>query len=221
MYTNFSPCILIDYLDNKLQTCGQTKNVRNLCQLVEVWQIDENAVSEYQSKGIPLGVYWTDDKWKEIGEKLGNEVWNSRKIVTDKKSEIQYQFLLMHVEHITKCVKFFASLVISMAFPYLGVWFTQVMAKKQRMDKVNPTERLIKGPNIWNLAVINNIDFKEKSFTYGNIFDTTRKSFHTMLRMAFQMRMPIPLEERANDKKNITSPTGLFGMNDLMKDTWD
>ncbi|CAB5382665.1 unnamed protein product [Rhizophagus irregularis] len=56
MYTNFSPCILIDYLDNKLQTCGQTKNVRNLCQLVEVWQIDENAVSEYQSKGIPLGV---------------------------------------------------------------------------------------------------------------------------------------------------------------------
>ncbi|CAB4431568.1 unnamed protein product [Rhizophagus irregularis] len=39
--------------------------------------------------------------------------------------------------------------------------------------------------------------------------------------MAFQMRMPIPLEERADDKKNITSPTGLFGMNDLMKDTWD
>ncbi|UZO23402.1 uncharacterized protein OCT59_015742 [Rhizophagus irregularis] len=55
MYTNFSPCILVDYLDNKLQTCGQTKNVRNLCQLVGVWQIDENAVSEYQSKGIPLG----------------------------------------------------------------------------------------------------------------------------------------------------------------------
>ncbi|CAB4375685.1 unnamed protein product [Rhizophagus irregularis] len=40
---------------------------------------------------------WTDDKWKEIGEKLGNEVWNSRKIVTDKKSEIQYQFLLMRI----------------------------------------------------------------------------------------------------------------------------
>ncbi|UZO28281.1 uncharacterized protein OCT59_021814 [Rhizophagus irregularis] len=207
---------------------------------------------------------WTDDKWKEIGEKLGNEVWNSRKIVTDKKSEIQlpislnayyesFPNFLRDVEHITKCVTFFASLIISMAFPYLGVWFTQVMAsmsrksrlffsfrqllstlhisghtdsnerriEKQRMDKVNPTERLIKGPNIWNLAVIDNIDFKEKSFTYGNIFDTTRKSSHTTLRMAFQMRMPIPLEERADDKKNITSPTGLFGMNDLMKDTWD
>jgi hypothetical protein len=39
--------------------------------------------------------------------------------------------------------------------------------------------------------------------------------------MAFQMRMPITLEERADDKKNLTSPRGLFGMNDLMKDTWD
>ena len=32
---------------------------------------------------------WTDDKWKEIGKKLGNEIWNSRKIVTEKKSEIR------------------------------------------------------------------------------------------------------------------------------------
>ncbi|PKB95830.1 hypothetical protein RhiirA5_435946 [Rhizophagus irregularis] len=30
--------------------------------------------------------------------------------------------------------------------------------------------------------------------------------------MAFQMRMPILLEERADDKKNITSPTGLFAI---------
>ncbi|RGB26238.1 hypothetical protein C1646_770683 [Rhizophagus diaphanus] len=310
--------------DNKLQTCGQIKNVRNICQLVGVWQIDENAVSEYQSKGIPLGhlnrrpgsadteteekkeiilasmlvpalkflynssetplkyeyynpknntrylnlnefnyindsiniddsikslieilpklpsyfflklllnincimditqpkLDWTDDKWKEIGEKLGNEVWNSRKIVTDKKSEIQLpislnayyesfpNFLrgffdgLIDVKHITKCVTFFASLIISMAFPYLGVWFTQVMA-------INPTERLIKGPNIWNLAVIDNIDFKEKSFIYRNIFDITCKSSHTTLRMAFQMWMLIPLEEKADDKKNITSPTAI------------
>ena len=54
--TNFSPCILVDYIDDKLQTCGQTENVRNICQLVGTWQIDENAVLEYQSKGISLGV---------------------------------------------------------------------------------------------------------------------------------------------------------------------
>ncbi|RGB21950.1 hypothetical protein C1646_776936 [Rhizophagus diaphanus] len=163
--------------------------------------------------------------------------------ITDKKLEIQLpisfniyyesfpNFLrgffdgLIDVEHITKCVTLFASLIISIAFPYLGVCghtdSNECRIEKQRMTKVNPTERLIKRPNIWNLTVIDNIDFKEKSFTYRNIFDTTCKSSHTTLRMAFQMRMPIPLEERADDKKNVTSLTGLFGMNDLMKDTWD
>ena len=76
------------------------------------------------------------------------------------------------------------------------------------MAKVNPTERLLNGSNVWNLAVINNIDFKEKTFTYGNIFDTTRGSSHTMLRMVFQMQMPISLEEKADNEKIITSPSG-------------
>ncbi len=118
---------------------------------------------------------WTDDKWKEIRTKLGNEIWNSRKIVTEKKSEIQlpislctyhasfpkfltgffdgliseiFQKKLINLnykrkqrekplkqldnEHITKCVTFIISLIVSMAFPYLGVWFTQVMASMSR-----------------------------------------------------------------------------------------
>src|SRR5688572_4745168 len=54
--------------------------------------------------------------------------------------------------------------------------------EKQRMINIDPTEKLLKGLNIWNLAVIDNIDFKEKTFTYGNIFDTTRGSSHTTLR---------------------------------------
>ena len=45
--TNFSPCVLVDYIDDKLQTYGQTKNVKNIYQLIETWQIDENAVLEY------------------------------------------------------------------------------------------------------------------------------------------------------------------------------
>ena len=32
---------------------------------------------------------WTENKWKEVGEMLGNKVWDSRKIVTERKSEIQ------------------------------------------------------------------------------------------------------------------------------------
>src|SRR5207253_8139128 len=42
---------------------------------------------------------------------------------------------------------------------------------KIRMITSNPVERLIKSNNIWNLAVIDNIDFKEKSFKFGNIYD--------------------------------------------------
>ena len=89
------------------------------------------------------------------------------------------------------------------------------------MAKVNPTERLLKGLNVWNLVIIDNIDFKEKTFTYGNIFDTIRGSSHTTLRMIFQMRMLISLEEKACDEKKIISLSDLFEMNDQIKDTWD
>ncbi|RHZ48801.1 hypothetical protein Glove_541g10 [Diversispora epigaea] len=241
-------------------------------------------------------INWTDDRWKEIGKKLGTEIWNSRKEINQKKSEIQLpsslylyyssfpKFLtnffngviseifkkklviinykrnqcekslkVLDEEHIIKCVTFIISLIISMAFPNLGVWFTQVMAsmsrklrllssfhkllstlhisghtdyherriEKQRMTKIDPSERMIREKNIWNLAVIDNIDFKEKTFSYGNIFDTTRGSSHTTLRMAFQMQMPFSLEEKASDEKKITSPSGLFGMNDQIRNIWN
>jgi hypothetical protein len=41
---------------------------------------------------------WMDDKWKEVGEKLGNEIWNSRKMVKEKKSEINLPISL-HAYH--------------------------------------------------------------------------------------------------------------------------
>jgi hypothetical protein len=34
--------------------------------------------------------------------------------------------------------------------------------KKSRINKSNPKNKLIEGNNIWNLCVIDNIDFKEK-----------------------------------------------------------
>ncbi len=58
--------------------------------------------------------------------------------------------------------------------------------KTKRMDAAKLTTRLLKGSNIWNVCVIDNIDFKEKSFTYGNIYDTTRSSSHATLRLVFQ-----------------------------------
>ena len=66
----------------------------------------------------------------------------------------------------------------------------EVRSRKKRMVQANPQERLESGPNIWNLAIIDNIDFKEKTFRAGNLFDTTRDTAHATLRMVFQFQMP-------------------------------
>jgi hypothetical protein len=42
-----------------------------------------------------------------------------------------------------------------------------------RMEKANPAKHLIQEDDIWNLAIIDNIDFKEKSFKFDNIYDVT------------------------------------------------
>jgi hypothetical protein len=68
----------------------------------------------------------------------------------------------------------------------------QVQVERKQMSEVNPRERLSNNNegNIWNLAVIDNIDFTDKTFAYGNIFDAVRKSSHATLRMVFQFEMP-------------------------------
>ena len=67
--------------------------------------------------------------------------------------------------------------------------------EKIRINKVKPKERLLTGNNIWNISVIDNIDFKAKTFAYGNIFDTTRTSSHATLRMVFQFSLPASLDQ--------------------------
>ncbi len=54
--TLLSSCVLVDLVDGKLQTCGRTENVKNICQLVGVWQIDTNAAIEFEADRLTLGV---------------------------------------------------------------------------------------------------------------------------------------------------------------------
>jgi hypothetical protein len=82
-----------------------------------------------------------------------------------------------------------------------------------RMEKANPAQRLIQGKNIWNLAIIDNIDFKEKSFKYGNIYDITRESSHATLRMTFQIPLPIDAKTGPEEIIELNADTPLFGMN--------
>ncbi|GBC48131.2 hypothetical protein GLOIN_2v1764231 [Rhizophagus irregularis DAOM 181602=DAOM 197198] len=48
--------------------------------------------------------------------------------------------------------------------------------EKIRALLVDPTDRICHEKNIWNLGIIDNVDFKETTFGYGNIFDATKIS---------------------------------------------
>ncbi|RHZ88406.1 hypothetical protein Glove_23g147 [Diversispora epigaea] len=90
---------------------------------------------------------------------------------------------------------------------------------KTRIENSDSTKRLIQDKNIWNLAVIDNIDFKEKSFKFGNIYDITRGNSHATLRMVFQAQLPFEIETGPEPVIELTAETPLFGMNSGINET--
>ena len=58
---------------------------------------------------------------------------------------------------------------------------------KKRANEINIQDKLLKGENIWNLCIINNINFWEETFGYDNIFDVTKHIMHATLRMYFSL----------------------------------
>jgi hypothetical protein len=81
------------------------------------------------------------------------------------------------------------------------------------MELADPKLRIWKKPNIWNICIINNIDFKEKVFTYGNIYDATRHSFHATLRLLFQYQLPVELSSISNKEVQLNENMKLFSEN--------
>ena len=75
---------------------------------------------------------------------------------------------------------------------------------------------MIRGKNIWNLCIIDNIDFREETFAYDNIFDTTRKTTHATLRMVFQLSHP--LSKIITESKLITDYYFYIGISIFIKD---
>jgi len=53
----------------------------------------------------------------------------------------------------------------------------------------------LKGDNIWNICILDNIDFKQKQFTYDNIYDKVRQTAHATLCIVFQFTLPKPLTD--------------------------
>ena len=82
-----------------------------------------------------------------------------------------------------------------------------------RMSTSNPQSRIITGSKIWNICVIDNIDFKQKSFAWGNIYDATRSTTHAILRLLFQFTLPIELLSIPNNSVELSENTFIFGEN--------
>ncbi|GES89920.1 hypothetical protein GLOIN_2v1482460 [Rhizophagus clarus] len=126
-------------------------------------------------------------------------------------------------EETIKIVTFITSILLNLAFPHLKVWLPRILASFSRMPRLmnttDPSKRLIKGNNIWNLAIIDNIDFKERTFKFGNIYDVTRGSSYATLRMAFQIQLPIEVKTGPEQVVELTAETSLFGMNQGIENT--
>src|SRR5581483_5528859 len=81
------------------------------------------------------------------------------------------------------------------------------------MSTSNPQLRIITGPKIWNVCVIDNIDFKQSSFAWGNIYDVTRLITHAILRLVFQFTLPIDLSLISDCSIELLENTFIFGRN--------
>ncbi|RHZ83702.1 hypothetical protein Glove_88g136 [Diversispora epigaea] len=114
--TQFSACVLIDYIDGKLQTCNQTAN-KNICQLVGTWQIDESKVLEFQSKRIPLGLRnWMQRTFMEnMGEKYSNSMHWTLFITGSGKRKFTCEQRELHKDDVTKSLKLLSRWILYIA----------------------------------------------------------------------------------------------------------
>ena len=86
------------------------------------------------------------------------------------------------------------------------------------MIEANPLLRIKKQDNIWNVCVIDNIDFKEKSFTFGNIYNVNRMTLHATLRLLFQFELLVSLNSINEKIINLNEKTYLFGLNQFAEE---
>ncbi|RHZ60916.1 hypothetical protein Glove_350g161 [Diversispora epigaea] len=102
---------------------------------------------------------------------------------TRQSSHITLQMVFQYMH---KTSTFLSSVILNTAFKEVNVishtdqweWHLENLCKKA----VNPC-------NIWNIAIIDNIDIMARSFPFENIYNTTRQSSHITLQMVFQYKI--------------------------------
>jgi hypothetical protein len=53
---SYLTCMLVDLVDEKIQTCGSSLQIRPLNNLIGMWQLDRDAVKKAEEEGKKLGV---------------------------------------------------------------------------------------------------------------------------------------------------------------------
>ncbi|POG71941.1 hypothetical protein GLOIN_2v1793246 [Rhizophagus irregularis DAOM 181602=DAOM 197198] len=167
------------------------------------------------------------------------EIFNRKLAISNRKKKQREQKNKTLPENIIiKMVTFFTSVLVSIAFPSCGIWLTNVLSSLARKPKLlSSLHRLF---TIWNVighserhernlekdVLIklflqkDNIDFKQKTFSFGNIYDTTRDTSHATLRMVFQSTIPNNLASRQEEIITLDEnyATNIFGMNSTTKE---
>ncbi|RHZ85387.1 hypothetical protein Glove_66g75 [Diversispora epigaea] len=234
-----------------------------------------------------------EEEYKEIGQKMGQELWKSSKYLKKNKNILQnpknlnsyintlskplvifFESMLtlilknkitesnrkqysnnkpskkVNLQKVNTLLSLLISSLVNFAFPYSNLWLPSVLAslcrrpkllsslydlltkwsiigrttrherrlEKTRMENADPTKCLLNGTNIFNLAVIDNIDFKEKSFQFGNIYDVTQGTSHATLRMVFQFTLPEIINKKPEPLHGLDENTQLFGMSQVIND---
>ncbi|RIB11582.1 hypothetical protein C2G38_2203032 [Gigaspora rosea] len=88
----------------------------------------------------------------------------------------------------------------------------EVCTQKKRMFAADPRLRINLNPNVINIAAIDNIDLKDATFQYGNIFDVVCNTAHATARMVFQYQY-LELVNLDDDIRNYSS----FGISSIME----
>ncbi|GES78499.1 hypothetical protein GLOIN_2v1482460 [Rhizophagus clarus] len=172
-----------------------------------------------------------EDLRQEFGRTFGQKLWNSRSYVNSRAAALESpQTIQEYYDGFPEFLNDFFFGVIDELYQKKMTLLTvchvsshsdrhERKLAKTRMEESNPSNRLIRANNVWNLAIIDNIDFKEKSFKFGNIYDVTRGNSHATLRMAFQAQLPVKIETSPKQVIELTANTSLFGMNQSIDET--
>ncbi|RIA78774.1 hypothetical protein C1645_842363 [Glomus cerebriforme] len=147
-----------------------------------------------------IGTWQIDDK--EVKAKnFQLKIWESTK--KDRKKPLRP----LNYEKITKQV--------NIAFKGWKIWLPRTMASHCQKPKLLSSLQGIL--EVVNITMIDNVDFKETTFGYGNIFDAVRGNSHATLRMLIQYQLPelpeIFEEQEQNHQK-------LFGQNRFSQQTF-